>query len=45
MKLYNKSLKSWLKNSNIEMYVMYNEEKSVVTENLLGPLRTKLTCI
>ena len=34
-KFYNKSIKSWLQHCDIEMYLTYNEGKSVVAESLL----------
>ena len=42
MEFYNKSLKSWLKNSNIEMYAMHNEGKSLVMERFIITLKNKI---
>ena len=39
-KFYNRSVKSWLQDNNIEMYSRHNEGKSVV-ERLIRTLRTK----
>ena len=36
-KFYNRSMKSWLEKSDIEMYSTHNEGKSVVAERLLEP--------
>ena len=38
---YNSSFKKWLKNNDIEMYSIYNEGKSVVTERFFRILKTK----
>ena len=35
---YNRSMKSFLQNNNIEMYSTNNEEKSVVTERFVRTL-------
>ena len=35
-KFYNRSMKSWLEKSDIEMYSTHNEGKSVVAEKLLN---------
>ena len=40
-KFYNRSVKSWLQDNNIEMYSRHNEGKSVVAERLIRTLRTK----
>ena len=32
---YNRTMKSWLQDNNIEMYSTDNEEKSVVTERFI----------
>ena len=44
-KFYNRSVKSWLQDNNIEMYSRHNEGKSVVAERLIRTLRTKFTNI
>ena len=36
---YNSSLKFWLQDSNIEIYSLHNEEKTVVAERFISPLR------
>ena len=41
-KFYNSSFKKWLKNNDIEMYSIYNEGKSVVTERFFRILKTKI---
>ena len=38
---YNNSFKKWLKDNDIEMYLIYNEGKSVFAERLLRTLKTK----
>ena len=38
---YNRSRKSWLEKSNIEMYSTYNEEKSINTERFISNLKNK----
>ena len=35
---YNKSLKSWLKDNDMEMYSIYNEGKSAVAERFVRTL-------
>ena len=40
--LYNNSVKKWLKDNYFEMYSIYNEEKSVVTERFIRTLKTKV---
>ena len=40
---YNKSLKDFLKINNIEMYLIYNEGKSVLAERFIRILKN--TCI
>ena len=35
---YNRSMKSWLQDNNIEMYSMHNEGKSVVAERFIRTL-------
>ena len=39
---YNKSMKSWLQDNNIEIYSAHNEGKSVVAERLIRTLKTKI---
>ena len=39
---YNFSFKKWLKDNDIEMYSIYNEEKSVVAEKFIRTLKTKI---
>ena len=39
---YNKSMKSWLQDNNIEMYSTNNEEKSVVAGRFIRTLKFKI---
>ena len=39
---YNNSFKKWLKDNDIEMYSIHNEEKSVVAERFLRALKNKI---
>ena len=39
---YNNNFKKWLSDSNIIMYSIYNEGKSVVAERFIGTLKNKL---
>ena len=39
---YNSSIKKWLKNNDIEMYLIRNEGKSVVAERFIKTLKTKI---
>ena len=39
---YNSSFKKWLKDNDIEMYLIHNEGKSVVAERFIRTLRTKI---
>ena len=39
---YNSSVKKWLKENNIEMYQIHNEENSVVDERFIRTLKTKI---
>ena len=39
IEFYNRSMKSWLDKSNIEMYSINNEGKSVVDERFIGTLK------
>ena len=40
--VYNNSFKKWLKDNDIEMYLIYNEGKSVVVERFIRTLKTKI---
>ena len=39
---YNRLMKSWLRDNNIEMYLTHNEGKSVVAERLIKTLKNKI---
>ena len=39
---HNRSVNSWLKKDDIEIYSMYNEWKSVVTERFIRTLKNKI---
>ena len=39
---YNSSVKEWLKDNNMEMYQIHNEENSVVDERFIRTLKTKI---
>ena len=39
---YNNSFKKWLKDNDIEMYLIHNEGKSVVAERFIKTLMTKI---
>ena len=39
---YNRSMKSWLQDNNIEMYSTHNEEKFVVSEGFIRTLKNKI---
>ena len=39
---YNNSFKEWLKDNDIDMYSIHNEEKSVVAERFFRTLKTKI---
>ena len=39
---YNSSAKKWLKDNKIEMYLIHNEQKSVIAERFIGTLKTKI---
>ena len=41
-KFYNKSMKSWLKDNDIEVYLAHNEGKSVVAERFIRALKTEI---
>ena len=38
----NSSFKKWLKDNNIEIYSIYNEEKRVLAERFIRTLKTKI---
>ena len=40
--LYNNSSKKWLKDNDIEMYLIHNEGKFVAVERFIRTLRTKI---
>ena len=40
--LYNRSMKSWLKDNDITMYSTHNEEKSVVAERFIRTIKNKI---
>ena len=40
--LYNNSFKKWLKGNDIEMYLIHNEEKSVVAERFIRILKNEI---
>ena len=39
---YNRSMKSWLEKSDIEMYSTHNEGKSVVAERFIRTIKSKI---
>ena len=39
---YNNSFKKWLKDNDIEMYLIHNEGKSVVAKRFIRTLKTKI---
>ena len=39
---YSSSVKTWLKDNDIEMYSIHNKEKSVVAERFIRTLKTKI---
>ena len=41
-KFYNNSFKKWLKDNDIEMYLIHNEGKFVVAERFIRTLKTKI---
>ena len=41
-KFYNSSVKKWLKDNDIKMYLIHNEGKSVVAERFIRTLKTKI---
>ena len=40
--IYNRSMKSWLQDSNIEMYSRHNKGKSIVAEKFVGTFKNKI---
>ena len=42
---YNSSFKKWIEDNHIEMYLIYNEGKSVVAERFIRTLKLKPTNI
>ena len=38
---YNRRIKSWLQDNDIEMYSTHNEEKSVIAGRFIRPLKNK----
>ena len=40
--LYNKSVKSWLKENGVKIYLTHKEGKSVFAERFIQPLRNKI---
>ena len=40
--VYNRSMKPWLKDNDIEMYSTHNEGKSLVAESLIRTLKNKI---
>ena len=40
--IYNRSMKSFLQNNNIEVYSTHNEGKSVITERIIRTLKNKI---
>ena len=41
-KFYNSSFRKWLKDNDIETYLIHNEGKSVVAEGFIRTLKTKI---
>ena len=39
---YNRSVKSFLLNNDVEIYSIYNEEKTVYSEKFIGTLKNKI---
>ena len=39
---YNNSFKKWLKDNDVEMYSIHNEEKSVIAERFIRTLKSKI---
>ena len=44
-KFYNRTIKSWLRDNDIEMYSIHNEEKSIVAERVIRTLKIEFTNI
>ena len=42
VEFYNSSFKKWLKDNDIEMYLIHNEGKYVVAERFIRTLKTKI---
>ena len=41
-KFYNKSMKSWLQDNDIDIYSTYNERKSIITERFIRTLKNNI---
>ena len=39
---YNRQIKSWLQDNDIEMYSTHNEEKSIIAGRFIRPLKNKI---
>ena len=39
---YNRRIKSWLQDNDIEMYSTHNEEKSIIAGRFIRPLKNKI---
>ena len=39
---YNRPIKSWLQDNDIEMYLTHNEEKSIIAGRFIRPLKNKI---
>ena len=39
---YNRPIKSWLQDNDVEMYSVHNEEKLIVVERYIGTLKNKI---
>ena len=39
---YNRPIKSWLQDNDIEMYSTHNEEKSIIAGRFIRPLKNKI---
>ena len=42
LEFYNRSMKSWLQENDVEMYSTHNEGKSVVAEGFIKTLKNKV---
>ena len=40
--LYNRPIKSWLQDNDIETNIRHNDEKSVIAERFIRPLKNKI---